>query len=325
MRIRNVFGLAAGLVLGFIAPLAFAQGAYPSKPVRLIAPFPPGGSTDVLCRILAQKLGDSLGKQVIVDNRAGAAGNIGHEAGAKAANDGYTLLMSNNSTLTINPHLYKRLPFDPLADFAPISLVATSGQVLVVHPSLPVTNVSRLIALAKSRPGQINFGSGGVGIQSHISGEMFKSMAGVSIVHVPYKGGILAVTDVVAGQIHMMFADMVPAIPQIKAGKLKALAVTDAQRSPTLPGVPTMVEAGVPGYLAQLWWAVLAPKGTSADILNRLNGELARIVKLPDIQERYKDLGITIAHSTPQQVSDLIAVDTQKMAKILKAAGVQPE
>jgi tripartite-type tricarboxylate transporter receptor subunit TctC len=302
-----------------------AQTGYPAKPIRFIAPFPPGGATDTLCRMLAQKLGDAFGQPVTVDNRPGASGNIGHELAMKTAPDGYTLLLTNSSTLTTNPHLFKRLPFDPMADFAPVSLVATAGQVLVVHPSVPVSNVGELVTLAKARPGQLNFGSGGKGIQSHISGEMFKSMTGVNIVHIPYKGTVQAVADLVAGQVQLVFADMVPAMPHIKSGRLKPLAVTIEERSPALPEGPTMIEAGVPGYNATIWWAVALPRGPQAELIQRLNAELGRIIALPDMQERYASLGMTPAHSTPQQVTDLIRSDTQKFGPILKAAGVEPE
>jgi tripartite-type tricarboxylate transporter receptor subunit TctC len=319
---RNIL---VALLLLVLAQTAFSQAGYPSKPVRFIAPFPPGGATDTLCRLLAQKLADNLGQPVTVDNRPGASGNIGHELAMKTAADGYTLLLTNSSTLTTNPHLFKRLPFDPLSDFAPVSLVATAGQVLVVHPSVPASNVAELVTLAKTRPGQLNFGSGGKGIQSHISGEMFKSMAGVNIVHVPYKGTVQAVADLVAGQVQLVFADMVPAMPHIKSGRIRPLAVTIEQRSPALPEVPTMIEAGVPGYNATIWWAVALPKGAQRELVQRLNAELGRIIALPDTQERYASLGMTPAHSTPQQVTELIRSDTEKFGPILKAAGVEPE
>lgn len=313
------------LLFAALAPSALAQAAYPSKPIRFIAPFPPGGATDTLCRLLAQKLGDALGQPVTVENRPGASGNIGHELAMKAPPDGYTLLLTNSSTLTTNPHLFKQLPFDPLADFVPVSLVATAGQVLVVHPSVPASSVAELVQLAKRRPGELNFGSGGKGIQSHISGEMFKSMTGINIVHVPYKGTVQAVADLVAGQVQLVFADMVPAMPHIKAGRLKPLAVTIAQRSSALPEVPTMIEAGVPGYNATIWWAVALPKGAQPALVQRLNAELGRVIALAEVQERYASLGMTPAHSSPQQVLELIRADTQKFGPILKAAGVEPE
>jgi len=318
------FGAAvSGLVLG--VSCAFAQDAYPTKPIRFIAPFPAGGTTDVLSRILAQKLTDSLGRQVVVDNRAGAGGNIGHEIAAKTAPDGYTLLMSSNAALVTNPHLYKRLGFDPLNDFSPISVVAKAGPVLVVHPSVPARSVKELVALAKARPGQLNFGSGGRGTPAHIAGEIFKAATGINIIHVPYKGGILAVTDLVGGQIAMVFSDMVPAVPQIKGGKLRALAVTSEQRSPALPDVPTMIEAGVTEPIPETWWAMLAPRSTPAAIINRLNADLAQIMKLSDVQEKYAGLGVSTVHTTPERVLELVRVEAPKMGKVLKAAGVEPD
>lgn len=304
---------------------ALAQAPYPTHPIRLIAPFPPGGSSDVLGRILAQRLSETLGQQLVVENHPGAAANIGHELAAKSTPDGYTLVLSNSSVLTTNIHLYKRLGFDPQNDFAPISMVATAGQVLVVHPSVPAKSVAELIALAKARPGKLNFGSGGVGITSHISGELFKTAARVDIVHVPYKGTVQAVTDLVAGQLDMVFADMIPAIPQIKGGKLRPLAVTSLKRSAVLPEVPTMIEAGVKGYESGVWWALLAPRGTPEAIVTRINGDLERVMKMPAVIDKYSGLGIFTAHSTPQAVSERIRVETPEMGRILKAAGVQPE
>jgi len=322
-RTLAFWAAASALVLG--VSCAFAQEAYPTKPVRFIAPFPPGGTTDVLSRILAQKLTDTLGRQVLVDNRAGAAGNIGHEIAAKTAPDGYTLLMSSNVALVTNPHLYKRLGFDPLNDFAPVSVVGKAGNVLVVHPSVPAHSVAQLLALARARPGQLNFGSGGRGTGAHVAGEILKTATGINITHVPYKGGILAVIDLVAGQIDMIFSDMVPAVPQIKGGKLRALAFTSEQRSPTLPDVPTMAEAGVKEPIPDTWWAVLSPKGTPAAIIGRLNAELAQIMKLPDVQEKYAGLGVFTVHTTPERVLELVRIETPKMAKVLKAAGVEPD
>jgi len=315
------------LVLGaaLLAAGAAALAQYPSKPIRFIAPFPPGGSSDVLCRILGQKLSDLSGQPVLVENRAGASGNIGHEFAAKQPPDGYTLVLSNNAALAINPHLFKRLGFDPEGDFAPVTMVASAGQVLVVHPSVPVTSVKELIALAKARPGQLHFGSGGKGIPSHVAGETFKVAAGVDIVHVPYKGTVQAVGDLVGGQLQLVFSDMVPAIPHIRSGKLRALAVTVGSRSAALPDVPTMDEAGMPGFRSVVWWAVLVPRGTPGDIIGRLNADFGRIVKLPDVQERYASLGVFTEHSMPREVTERMRSDAQEFAKILKAAGVEAE
>ena len=312
--------------LALCFPLAvLAQAGYPQRAVKLVAPFPPGGTSDVLARVIAQKLGEGLGQPVTVDNKPGAGGNIGHELVAKALPDGYTLVLSNSSTLLNNPYLYKRMGFDPLTDFAPVSTVASAGQVLVVHPSVPVRTVAELTALAKSQPGKLNFGSGGKGIQSHISGEMYISAVGVNMVHVPYKGTIQAVTDLVAGQVQVVFSDMVPAMPQIKAGKVRALAVTSTERSAALPELPTMIEAGVPGFNAGVWWSILAPKGTPADIVTRLNAELAKVVKNPEVIDTYKRLGVNTEHSTPSQVLERVRAEGPMMIKILKDAGVEAE
>ena len=303
----------------------WAQAAYPMRPVKLIAPFPPGGTSDVLARLIAAKLTALLGQTVTVENRAGASGNIGHEAAAKSAPDGYTLLLSNSSTVVTNPHLFKKMPFDPVGDFAAIAMVASAGQVLVVHPSVPVTTLAEVTAYAKANPGKLNFGSGGKGIQSHISGEMYKSAVGVNIVHIPYKGTIQAVTDLVAGQIQMVFSDMVPAIPQIKGGKLRAIAVTSTQRSAALPEVPTMIEAGLPGFDSGVWWSIVVPKGTPADIITRINSELGKVMQLADVRETYAKLGVTTQHSTPGKVAETIRAESPVMARILKAAGVEAE
>jgi len=322
---RAFMFLAAASTFGLGVSCVFAQEAYPTKPVRFIAPFPPGGTTDVLSRILAQKLTDTLGRQVVVDNRAGASGNIGHEVAAKTAPDGYTLLMSSNVALVTNPFLYKRLGFDPLNDFAPISVVGKAGNVLVVHPSVPARNVQELIALARTRPGQLTFGSGGRGTGAHVAGEILKTVTGINIIHVPYKGGILAVTDLVGGQIAMVFSDMVPAVPQIKVGRLRALAFTSEQRSPTLPDVPTMLESGVKEPIPETWWAVLSPRGTPAAIVLRLNTDIAQIMKLPDVQEKYLGLGVFTVHTTPERVLELVRIESPQMGKVLKAAGVEPD
>ena len=307
------------------APAARAQDAYPGKAIKFIAPYPPGGTTDVLARVLAQKLGEALGQPLAVENRPGAGGNIGQEFAAKSAPDGYTLVLTANPALNTNAHLYKRLGYDPFNDYAPISMVATAGSVLVVHPSLPAKNIAELIALAKSRPGQLNFGSGGRGTPAHVLGEVFMSITGIKIVHVPYKGTIQSVTDLVAGQLDMVFSDMVPAVPQIKGGRLRALGVTSEQRSPVLPEVPTFAEQGITRPLPQGWWAVLAPRGTPPAIVARLNAELGRVVKMKDVEEKYVSLGIFTAHSTPEAVMERAKAESPEMGRVLKAAGVEPE
>jgi tripartite-type tricarboxylate transporter receptor subunit TctC len=324
--VSTAFAITA-ICASLLASTAAAVEAqsFPGRPVRIIVPFTPGAGMDIVARAIALSLTTAWRQSVVVENRPGAGGNLGHEVAAKTPPDGYTLVMSSNAALVANPHLYKRLGFDPLNDFVPISIVAKAGQVLAVHPSVPVRNVKELVALAKSRPGKLNFGSGGRGTPAHVAGEIFKFATGIDIIHVPYKGGILAVMDVVAGQIDMVFADMAPAVPQIQAGKLKALAVTSDDRSAVLPDVPTMVQAGIQGSSPQTWWALLAPKGVPPAVITRINADLAQMMKLADVQEKYTGLGITAAHSTPQKVTELIKSEGPEMGKVLKAAGVQPE
>lgn len=313
----------------FIAILAAAFAAaaqdYPVKPVRLIAPYPPGGSSDVLARVIAQKLGDALGRQVVVENRPGATGNIGHEVAAKAPPDGYTLLLTTKSQLVNNPYLFKKLPFDPLNDFSLITLIATAGHVLVVHPAVPARNVKELVALAKAQPGKLSYGSSGASSTVAIVAEVFKRATQTNILHVPYKGTVLAVADVVGGQIEMVFSDMVPAVPQIRSGRLRALAVTTPQRSPALPDVPTMVESGIQEPLPTQWWGISGPKGIAPAIVARLNSEIARVVQSPDVRQRYNDLGIMALLSTPERMHEVIRTEIPQMAKILAAVGLKPE
>lgn len=308
-----------------VSSIAYAQSTYPNRPIKFIAPFPPGGTSDVLGRIMAQKLSDALGQSVIVENRPGASGNIGHDIAAKAAPDGYTLLLSNSSTVVNNPHLFKQMSFDWYKDFSPISLVAIAGLVLVVHPSVPVKSVSELTALAKSKPGQLNFGSGGKGIQSHISGEMYKTAANVDIVHIPYKGIGVAVADLVAGQIHMVFSDMAPAVPFIKANKLRALAVTSPQRSTTLPELPTMIELGFPNFEAANWWSIVTPKGVPNSIIDRINQELGKIMTSQEIKDSFEKLGVTPLYSEPSKVFELSRKESPIIGEILRKAGVEKE
>jgi len=303
---------------------ATAQDAYPSKPVRMIAPFPPGGSTDVLCRLIAQRLSSAFGRQVIVDNRPGAGGSIGHEVAAKAPSDGYTLLLTAKAALVVNPLLYKKIPYDPLSDFAFISIVVSAGPVLVVHPSVPANSVNALVALAKSRPGQLNYGSGGLGTTAHIVGEFFQVITGTKLLHVPYKGGAVAMLDLVGGQTDLQFGDMVPAVPHVRSGRLRALAVTSEKRSAALPDTPTMAEVGVKEKFPSQWWGVAAPKGTPGAVIARVNAELGNLVKMPDVVERFNSLGIFAEHTTPERMLEVVKAEGPPMAKLLKAAGVEP-
>ena len=313
------------LVLAIAPFAAHAQQGYPTKPIRFIAPFPPGGTSDIVARVAAQKLGDALGKQVIVDNRGGASGTIGYEVAAKSPPDGYTLLLCSMGGLVSNQFLYKKLPFDPHKDFAPISQLATAGQVLVVHPGVQAKTIQDLIALAKSQPGKLNVGSGGLGTTQHIVAEVFQTATGTKLTHVPYKGSILAVTATVAGEITMTFADMAPAVPHVKAGRLRALVVSSEQRSTAIPDVPTMADAGIKEWFPQTWWAMAAPRGTPRAIISRLNGEIAQFMKAADVQDRFASLGLVPLHSTPEHVADLVKTGSARMGKVIRAAGIQPE
>lgn len=328
MSVRSLRAGFPGLALlsGFLTLMmpAHAQ-VYPVKQIRMIAPYPPGGTSDVMARIVAQKLSDGLGKQVIVDNRPGAAGNLGHEIAARAPADGYTLLLTSGGAMVTNAFLYKRLGFDPFKDFSPVAIVATAAPMMVINPSVPARSVQEFIALAKAKPGEFNFGSGGVGTTSHIVGEVFKAATGVNIVHVPYKGGGLAVIDLVGGQIPLSFADMVPSVPQVKAGRLRALAVTTPQRAPVLPDVPTMSEAGVDASFPGQWWAVVAPRQTPRAVIAQLNQRIGEFMRSQEMQERLGAMGAFPAHTTPQQVTETMVQGTQQMSVVVKTAGIKPE
>jgi tripartite-type tricarboxylate transporter receptor subunit TctC len=318
--------LAAVSVAFAAAPApALAQQAYPTKPIRFIAPFPPGGTSDIVARVAAQKLSDALGKQVIVDNRGGASGTIGYEMAAKSPPDGYTLLLCSMGGLVSNQFLFKKLPFDPQKDFAPISQLATAGQVLVINPGIPAKTVQDLIALAKASPGKFNVGSGGLGTTQHIVGEVFQNATGIKLTHVPYKGSILAVTATVAGEVSMTFADMAPAVPHVKAGRLRALVVSGEQRSSAIPDVPTMADAGIKEWFPQTWWAMAAPRNTPRPIIMKLNGEIVQAMRAPDVQEKFASLGLVPLHSTPEHVTELVKTGSARMGKVIRAAGIQAE
>jgi tripartite-type tricarboxylate transporter receptor subunit TctC len=296
--------------------------SYPSKAIRIVVPLAAGGPGDVLARAVGQKLGDSLGQPVVIDNRPGANTNIGNEAVAKAPPDGYTLLLTA-STLTINPSLYANLGYDPIKSFAPITLVGSTPLVLVVHPSLPVKSVAELIALAKARPAQLLYGSAGSGSTLHLAGEMFNTLAHVKLVHVPYKGVTNAFSDLLGGQISLMFPGAPIALPQARAGKLRALASTGDKRTPTAPELPTIAEAGLPGYEVSVWYGVLAPAATPAAVINRLHDELVRIIQLPDIRERWAALGADPLHNTPEQYTAFLKADLLKWTKVVRDSGAK--
>jgi tripartite-type tricarboxylate transporter receptor subunit TctC len=289
----------------------------------MVIPFPAGGTTDILGRVAAQKLSEALGQQVVPDNRPGASGNIGTEQVAKAAPDGYMLLTAPGSTLTIHPSLYPKLGFDPLKDFAPVTILAGVPNLLVVHPSLPARNVKELIALAKSKPDALNYASTGAGQSTHLSMELFKSMAGVKIVHVPYKGSAPAVTDLLGGHVPMMFDNMPSALPHVKAGKLRALGVSTTRRSSTAPDVPTVAESGLPGFDVTVWFAVLAPAATPRDIVDRLHRVLVKALQAGDVRERLASQGAEPVGNTPEQFTAQMKADLAKWAKVVKAANVK--
>src|SRR5438876_7044295 len=319
--IRGLQRAALAALLTVCVSGAWAQ-AYPSKPIRLIVPFPPGGTTDILARAVAQRLTQTLGQSVVVDNRPGAAGNIGADIVAKSAPDGYTLLMGTVGTHAINPSLYAKMPYDHVKDFAPVVLVAGVPNVLVVNPALPVNSVSDLIKLAKDKPGQLNFASSGSGTSIHLSGELFKTMAGVDMTHVPYKGSAPALTDLMGGQVQLMFDNLPSSLQQIKAGKLRAIAVTSLQRAAALPDVPTVADT-IPGFEASSWFGVLAPAGTPRGIVVKINGEVAKWLASPDAKEKLAAQGANVAGGSPEDFSKHIQAETAKWAKVVKESGAK--
>jgi tripartite-type tricarboxylate transporter receptor subunit TctC len=319
---RRITAVAAVLV-GFSVSGAFAQ-SYPTKPIRLVVPSSPGGGTDITGRILAQKLTELLRQQVLVDNRAGAGTRIGNEFVAKSAPDGYTLLMGL-STLAIIPAVYKSVSYDAVKDFAPISQAVSVPNVLVVHPSLPARSVKALIALGKSRPRDLVAGSAGSGTSPHLSLELFMSMAGIEIVHVPYKGSGPGVVALVSGEVSMFFPSVPSATPHIKANRVRPLGVTTATRADVLPDVPSIAEAGLPGYEATQWFGVLAPAGTPQAIVDRLHKEIVAALKSPDVVKQLSTQGAQIVASSPEQFAAYIRAETQKWAAVVKAAGIKPQ
>ena len=312
--------LAAALLLLALSHPALAQ--YPNRAVKLVVPFPPAGATDIVGRIVAQKLGEQMGQSVVVENKPGAGGSIGSDLVAKSAPDGYTLLMATSSTHSIGPALQK-LPYDPLKDFAPITHVANVPNVLVVSPVLPVASVQELIAYAKARPGQLNFASSGVGTIVHLNGELFKMLAGVDLVHVPYKGTALSIPDVANGSVAMLFDSLASVQPHIKAGRVRPLAVNAQRRSALLPEVPTLAEAGMPAFDRYTWFGMFAPAGTPKEIVARVNAEVAAALKAPDLLERFAAAGAEAVGSTPEQFIERIKSDATRWAEVIRAANVK--
>jgi tripartite-type tricarboxylate transporter receptor subunit TctC len=318
---RFAVGLTA--MCGFFAAAAAAQ-TYPERPIRFVLPYSPGGSYDAVARLIGQALTDNWGQPVIVDNRPGAAGRIGMEAAIKASPDGHTLIMLGNNQ-TITPAVYRKVPYDLVHDIDPVGMLATITNVLVVHQSVPAKSIAELLALAKAKPGTINFASGGTGGVTHLAGELFKSMTGANIVHVPFKGGAFAVTGVVSGQTQMMLLNMLNAVPHIKANRLRGLAVTSLRRSTYLPELPTLDESGLKGYEITEWYAVAVPARTPRRIVTKLSDEMTRIMNSPDMKEKLARQNADVAPGTPDQLRAFLKADLAKYAKIVKDADIKPE
>jgi tripartite-type tricarboxylate transporter receptor subunit TctC len=314
----------AGGIPGVLNAQAPRDSTYPSKAIRIVNPFPPGGATDIQARILVEKLTPRLGQQVVVDNRAGANGVIGMEIVARAPADGYTLVLTTSGNWAVHPHLYK-LPYDTAKDFAPVILVGTTPGVLVVHPSLPAKTVKEFIALAQRNPGEISYGSSGLGGFAHISAELFASMTGTRMTHVPYKGSVQSLIDLVAGHIQVSFNIMAPSLPFIKDGRVRALAVTSAKRVPQLPGVPTISESGVPGYENSTWSGIGAPAGTPMPVIERLNRELAAALQMPDVQQRFAAGGSIVMGGTSGEFRDYLNSELSKYGKLVREAGIKAQ
>ena len=312
--------IAMVLMTSLWTPPVVAQ-TYPSKPIRMIVPYAPGGGGDILARLIGAKLNEAWGQPVIIDNRAGGGTIIGTELVAKAPRDGYTILLSTN-THAINVSLHSSLPYDPVRDFAPVSLLATSPNILLTNPAVPARTLGEFIALAKSRPGGLNYGSSGNGGTGHLAMEMLKSMTGISLVHVPYGGGGPAMKALLSGEVSVLFNNIVASVPQIKAGRVGALGVTSRQRSPVVPDVPTIAEAGVPGFEAIAWFCILAPGGTPPSIVKKLNAEFARILKLPNIRERLVGLGLEPVSISTEEFARFMRAETLKWDKVIKAAAI---
>jgi tripartite-type tricarboxylate transporter receptor subunit TctC len=314
--------IAAVALLAVLSGVSSAQTSYPVKPIRLIVPWPPGGGADVLTRMLTPKLSEALGQQIVIDNRGGAAGNIGAELAAKAPPDGYTIVFAYSGTHSINPHIYSRMPFRE-SDFTPIIWLASVPQVVVVHPSLPVKNIRELIALAKAKPGELSYGSSGNGAINHLAGELFNFMTGTKLVHVPYKGGGPASVALISGEIALILGEPATLVGHIKTGKVRALAVTSARRSAFLPDLPTVAESGVPGYDVTSWNGMLAPAATSQDVVRRLNAEYGKIIADPEMVKRMIANGYEPVGGPPEKFGELIHAELAKWAPVVKRANIK--
>jgi len=314
-------------LLGSLIATALAVNvaqAYPTKPIRMVVISPPGGTTDILSRALAQQMTETLGQTVVTDNRPGGGGILASEIVARSTPDGHTLLYTHTSH-SVLPSLHKKLPYDTLKDFQPVALVALFPGVLVVHPALPVKNVKELIALAKSRPGKLNYAAGTTGATAHLSGELFKTMAGIDIVHVPYKGTAAQITAVIAGESQFTFASLPAALPHVQSGRVRAIAVGSAKRSPTLPDLPTVAETALPGFDVSAWNGILAPRGTPREIVMKLNAEIARIAKLPDVKERAASQGAEMTIETPEYFGNYIKAQVEKWGRVVRSSGMKAD
>ncbi|MGH8619230.1 MAG: tripartite tricarboxylate transporter substrate binding protein [Burkholderiales bacterium] len=315
--------LAAAVLCALAALPAVAQD-WPTKPVRMVIPFPPGGSNDIVGRMIAQQLSERLGKQFVVDNRGGAGGSIGTEMIAKSPADGYALLIISVA-YAFNTSMYASLPYDPVKSFTPVSMLGTGPNALATHPSLPARNVKEFVALAKARPGTLNYASAGIGSFQHLGSELLRIMAGINVVHVPFKGGGPAMIDVISGQTQFCTGSLIQLIPHYRSGKLKLLGTGGAKRTAALPEVPTIAEGGIKGYEANNWWGILAPAGTSPEIIKRLNNELSGILKSAETQKRFESEGSEALQMGPEQFGKYIAAETAKWARVVKEAGIKPE
>lgn len=322
LRMREVCTIVA---LVFAMPVVTLAQSYPAKPIRMLVGVPPGGTTDVLARLVGEQLAKQLGQQIIIENRAGASGNIAGEIVAKAPPDGYTLYLSSIGTFVVNPSLYANMPFDTLRDFAAISQLTSIPQLLVIHPSLPVKDVRELIAYAKGRPGELNFASGSTGSATHLAGEVFNTMANVKLVHIPYKGSGPAMIDLLGGRVSMMFEQIVTALPPVRSGKLRALGVTTLKRSPVAGDIATIAESGLPGYDVTTWHGLVAPAATPRDIVNRLSSETARALQSKELSEKFLAQGADPVSSTPEQFSAFLKSELEKWTKVVKDSGAKLE
>jgi tripartite-type tricarboxylate transporter receptor subunit TctC len=318
--------LITAALLAALAPAQWAVAqSYPTKPIRWIVTYPPGGPTDVVARAIGAKLTEAWGQQIIIDNRAGAGGMIGTELGARAAPDGYTLLFGTSAGMTINPALQSRLPYDPVKDFAPVSLLVINPQLLVLNPTVPANSVKELVALAKAKPGQLNYASVGQGSPNHLGMELLKALTGTNIVHVPYKGTGPAITDLLGGQVQLMFNSMPTVLPLVRSGKLRALAVGSTQRISAIADIPTVAESGVPGFENVTWYGMFAPAKTPREIVNKLNAQVVRILAEPDMAQRLSSQGAEPRSSTPDELAKFMRVEFERWAKVIKSAGVKVE